>query len=233
MKIIYEYKFFSKPLLKEANEAAHREKRSRCINPLVIDSLPLDFIYYVSGFIYHKKNELRLTIIIDKSGKSELLDISVTRYQSLPTIRYFEDGNFDVKFSERPYPNGRKWQEIEIKKPLRNQIQFRKTVLSAYSKCCALCDLNETSLLRAAHILDVKNGGPDTIENGICLCVNHEIAFDNGIIQINPDYSVIAPKNLGVCVNEIKLPIDKCLNPSPDFLKQKLKLIDKKINNSC
>lgn len=231
MKIIDEYKFFSKALLKEANDAAHREKRSRCINPAIIDSLPFDFVFHVDRFIYHKKNELRLTVIVDENGKCELLDVSATRYQSLPTIRYFDDGNFDVQFSERPYPNGREWQEIEVKKPLRNQIQFRKIVLSAYNNCCSLCDLSETSLLRAAHILDVKNGGPDTIENGICLCVNHEIAFDNGLIRINPDYSVTASDKLGVCVNGIKLPIDKKYFPSSDYLKQKLELIDKKNNN--
>jgi len=164
--------------------------------------------------MYHERNELRLSIIIDESGKSEFLDVSVTRDQSLPTIRYFDDGNFDVRFQERPYPNGRKRQEIEIKKPLRNQIQFRKIALPAYNNSCSLCDLDETALLRAAHILDVRNGGPDTIGNGICLCVNHEIAFDNGIIRINPDYSVVAPDKLGFCGNRLKLPVDKKYYPS-------------------
>ncbi|HBL75730.1 MAG: hypothetical protein A2W90_17340 [Bacteroidetes bacterium GWF2_42_66] len=232
MKIVEEYKFFSKPLLKKANDAALREKRNKCINPAIVDSLPLDYVFYVTGFMYHKKNELRLTVIIDESGKSELLDVSVTRYQSLPTIRYFDDGNFDVKFSERPYPNGREWQEIEVKKPLRNQIHFRKIVLSAYNNCCSLCDMNEITLLRAAHILDVKNGGPDSIDNGICLCVNHEIAFDNGKLRINPDYSVFAPDGLGVRCNELKLPMDKNYYPSSDFLKQKSELIDKKITDT-
>lgn len=220
-----EYKFFSKPLLKEANEAAHREKRSRRINPLTIDLFPLDFIYRVDSFIYHRKNELRLIVIIDESGKSELLDVSVTRYNSLPTIRYYEDGSYDLELSERPYPNGREWQESEVKRPVRKQQQFRNKVLMAYNDCCSLCDLKETTLLRAAHILDVIKGGPDTLDNGIALCVNHEIAFDKGIIRINPDYSVVCPNDLGVSVNRLKLPINKNHYPSPEFLERKLELI--------
>jgi len=232
MKVVEEYRFFSKPMLKKANDAAHREKRNRCINPTIIDNLPLEFVYYVVGFYYHRKNELRLTIEIDKNGKIELLDVSITRYESLPLIQFFEDGTYNVKFFESPYPNGREWQEIEVIKPVRKQSKFRKLVLSNYNNCCALCEINDPSLLRAAHILDVKYGGTDTIENGISLCVNHEIAFDNGKVKINTDYTVTSIDGIGVTVKSIKLPLEEENYPSPSLLEKKLLMIDKK-NNSC
>ncbi|MFA5297809.1 MAG: HNH endonuclease [Lutibacter sp.] len=222
-----EYKFFSKSLLKEANDAAHREKRNKCINPSIIESLPLDYIFHVVKFMYHKRNELRLFVEIDRNGRTELLDMSITRYESLPTIRYFEDGIFDIKRSNRPYPNGREWQETEILKPVRKQSKFRKEVLEAYNNCCSICDLDEKGLLRAAHIMDVKNGGPDTIKNGIALCVNHEIAFDIGLIKIHPDYTVECLDNLKVTVTKLKLPENESNYPSVEYLKRKIELKNK------
>ena len=229
MEIYEEYRFFSKPLLKEANEASNREKRNKCINPSLIESLPLDFVFHVVKFIYHRKNELRLFVEIDETGKIELLDTSITRYKALPTIRYFKNGKYEINFTERPYPNGREWQESEIKKPLRKQSKFRKEVLEAYKNCCAVCELNLPSLLRASHIWDVKNGGPDTINNGIALCVNHEIAFDSGLLIIKPDYKVETKDKIGVIVKELKLPENENDYPCKEYLERKFKLINKRV----
>ncbi|WP_157209075.1 HNH endonuclease [Mariniflexile maritimum] len=225
MKKFEELRFFSKPLLKEANYAAHREKRSKCINPELIENLSLNSIYHVLKFWYHKKNELRLFVEINDKGEFELLDTSITRYESLPIIRYFDNGKYEIDFQKRPYPNGREWQETEIKKPVRKQSKFRKNVLEAYSNCCAVCDINQPSLIRAAHILNVKDGGPDTINNGIALCVNHEIAFDIGILTITTDYKVKTKNDIGVQLQKLKLPKSKNYYPNKEYLKKKNEII--------
>lgn len=216
-----ELKFFSKELLIEANDAAHREKRSRCINPKLLENYPFDFIYYVVNVFYHKKNELRLSVIIDQNEKTELIDISITRYNSLPSIIFFDNGKFEIKFSERPYPNFCEWQETEIKKPVRQQKKFRNLVLNRYNYTCAVCNINDKALLRASHILDVRHGGIEDINNGICLCVNHEIAFDRGILKIFPDYTVEFSREIGVLVNKLKLPKNICDYPKTENLNKK------------
>ena len=230
MKNIEEFRFFSKPLLIEANNAAHREKRSRCINPELIEKLSSNSIYHVLKFWFHKKNELRLFIEVNDKGEFQLLDTTITRYESLPIIRYFDNGEYEINFQKRPYPNGREWQETEIKKPLRKQSKFRKDILKAYSGCCAVCDINEPSLIRAAHILNVKDGGVESIENGIALCVNHEIAFDNGILTIGDDYRVETNGEIGVLVKKIKLPKNKNHFPNIEYIKKKNELIKAAIN---
>ena len=95
-----EFKFFSKKLLKEANEASHREKRSRCIDNEIIVNLKNDEIFFIQQFIFHKKNELRLFVNLDKENpeKFHLLDISVTRYLSLPYIEENSLGDLNFKF---------------------------------------------------------------------------------------------------------------------------------------
>ena len=220
-----EYKFLSRGLLQEANRAAHREKRSRRINPDIVNSLSLNFVCYVERMFYHRKNEVRLEILINENGDTEQLDMSITRYMSLPTMKFLIDGEFKVEFPERPYPNGREWQETEIKRPVRKQDKFRKEVLLKYNSTCSLCSIKEEKILRAAHILGVSQGGPDTINNGICFCVNHEILFDSGMITVLSNYDVITQDVITVEVSKLKLPTNKVDYPSPEYLNEKLNLL--------
>lgn len=219
--IIEEIKFFSKGLLREANKAAYREKRRCCIDPKKLETFPLNFVYYVPRFFYHKKNELRLFIRIDKDDHWVLLDVSITRYETLPSIILYEDDTYEIKFNKRPYLNQREWQETETIKPVRQQAKFRQNVLKAYNNNCAVCNIKDKNLLRAAHIIDVKYGGDDEINNGICLCINHEIAFDRGLLQILPDYSIRHSGDIGVIVATLKLPID--ISNHPDKIKLEVK----------
>lgn len=220
--IIVEKKFFSKVLLREANNAAHREKRSHCIDLKRLETFSFDFIFYVEKIYFHKKNEIRLFVIIDNNGAFALLDVSITRYKSLPSIIFYEDNTFEIIINNRPYPNQREWQESEIKRPVRKQDQFRKEILICYNNTCAVCNIDDEKILKAAHIHDVKDGGDDSVNNGICLCANHEIAFDKGILKILPDYTIEVGSSIGVQVNKIKLPLNMKKHPCSNNLRLKL-----------
>ena len=63
--------------------------------------------------------------------------------------------------------------------------RFRTAVLESYHSKCAICRCQEEKLLEAAHIVAVADGGSDCLENGICLCANHHIMFDKGLIRID------------------------------------------------
>lgn len=62
---------------------------------------------------------------------------------------------------------------------------FRHAVLDAYNNQCAICHCKEKKLLQAAHIVPVAKGGSDSVSNGICLCANHHLMFDSGLIKID------------------------------------------------
>ncbi len=94
-------------------------------------------------------------------------------------------------------------------------------MLEAYNNKCAICDISEPNLLVAAHILDVKYGGEEIISNGICLCINHERAFDNKVLTILPDYSVNSKAQIGITVESIKLPENVEYYPNPEFFRLK------------
>jgi putative restriction endonuclease len=70
---------------------------------------------------------------------------------------------------------------------------FRETVLSSYNFSCAICRLNLPVLLNASHIIpwSVDITLRMNPQNGICMCVLHDKAFDKGLITIDDDYSLM------------------------------------------
>lgn len=72
-----------------------------------------------------------------------------------------------------------------------HQRRFRELVVAAYARRCAICRLQRTELLDAAHILaDRDERGLPEVPNGLALCRIHHGAFDVGILGISPDYRV-------------------------------------------
>lgn len=64
------------------------------------------------------------------------------------------------------------------------QAKFRSGILEAYNYRCFLTNESIPEVLEAAHIIPVKDGGSDAIENGICLRVDIHRLFDSGNIRI-------------------------------------------------
>ena len=78
---------------------------------------------------------------------------------------------------------------------------FRKEVLRAYDRCCAICGYNgclgTTPFgLEAAHIKWHALGGQDIVPNGLALCSLHHKAFDRGAIGCNEKFELIVSKDL-------------------------------------
>lgn len=73
------------------------------------------------------------------------------------------------------------------------QQAFRSVILDNYQRRCAVCDVNDDVFLRGCHIVPVKHdlSIAAELENGICLCVLHDIAFENGIFSISDTYRII------------------------------------------
>lgn len=221
-------KYLTKRDLIQANNAAIREKRNRALREDFLDQLPEDKLFpVIFKMIHNTVNEIRVQILFDEKGTSEFLDMSRYRYDTLPSANFMEDGTVILEPSEiteakRPYPNGREWQETVSRKPVRRQKNFRKQVLEAYGNQCAVCNINDPSLLRAAHIVPVIEDDDDTVNNGICLCILHEVAFDRNILKITPDGEVIINEGQDIKTDfsHIRLPLDKQFWPSKENLRQ-------------
>jgi len=69
---------------------------------------------------------------------------------------------------------------------------FRRAVLSSYGSTCCVCGIDFPQLLVASHIKpwgssEETRTGP---ENGLCLCVLHDKAYDRGLMTVNAKYEV-------------------------------------------
>jgi putative restriction endonuclease len=69
-----------------------------------------------------------------------------------------------------------------------HQPDFRRRVLVAYGRQCALCRLRHSELLDAAHIREDAQGGEPIVPNGIAMCAIHHRAFDALVVGVSPRY---------------------------------------------
>ena len=79
---------------------------------------------------------------------------------------------------------------VETRRRRRNP-RFREHVLQAYGSRCAVCQFSlalrdEPLALEAAHIKWHVAKGPDTVKNGLALCVLHHELFDVGAFTLLP-----------------------------------------------
>jgi len=83
--------------------------------------------------------------------------------------------------------------KLRIVKSRVNQSFFRNIVLSNYDEKCALCNLNNSKLLVASHIIPWSKDENHRLnpKNGLCLCSIHDKAFDTGLISFNDDLTIL------------------------------------------
>lgn len=78
---------------------------------------------------------------------------------------------------------------------------FREAILRAYERRCAVCGydgrLGSSDLgLEAAHVKWHAAGGPDTVDNGLALCVFHHKSFDRGAIGLDDDRCILVSQDV-------------------------------------
>lgn len=71
----------------------------------------------------------------------------------------------------------------------QRDFHFRELVLESYDRKCAICRCPIEAVLQSAHLkgheVAYSNLCEDRPGNGICLCANHHLMYDKGIIEID------------------------------------------------
>jgi hypothetical protein len=75
---------------------------------------------------------------------------------------------------------------FRLVKARAQQQAFRKNVLDAQDRKCAVCDISIPAALDAAHLVPKEHNGSDDVRNGIVLCALHHRLFDAAIFAIHP-----------------------------------------------
>ena len=116
-----------------------------------------------------------------------------------------------------------------------HQPDFRRRVLLAYERQCAICRLRHAELLDAAHIKEDADGGEPVVTNGIAMCAIHHRAFDALVLGVTPKYAVEVRKDIleeqdgptllhalqGVHGTTLVLPTRSVQRPDTELLEQR------------
>lgn len=101
----------------------------------------------------------------------------------------FDDFNFELKEGI---------SRERIVKTRVNQSFFRKMILASYENKCCITDIAISNFLVASHIIPWAKDEKNRLnpENGLCLNIFHDKAFDKGFITIDKDYKVVVSKSV-------------------------------------
>jgi len=96
--------------------------------------------------------------------------------------------------------------EADLYKPAVRDQGFRRVVVKTYNHRCALCGLRIVTpeghtAVDAAHIVPWSKSQNDDIRNGMALCKLCHWAFDEGMLGVSQEYTVIASRQIGVDPN--------------------------------
>lgn len=98
-----------------------------------------------------------------------------------------DDCPSDIEEIERFFwPSEKKRKEYSAKHKQRDA-NFRRIVLDVYGNKCAICECNIPEVLQAAHErgYEAANTEWDDPKHGVCLCANHHLMYDRGLIDID------------------------------------------------
>lgn len=79
----------------------------------------------------------------------------------------------------------------DIQRTIKTRISqgaFRRLLLLTHHHKCCICDITNTSVLRASHIKSWAGSSPEErmdASNGLLLCANHDALFDKHLITFN------------------------------------------------
>ncbi len=139
---------------------------------VVVAVTPDSLLWYVqNGLALHNTDQ-------DATGVPMLADATTE-----------EEAQF-INESQDESQTARRYDLVELMRAYRDA-KFRPAVLRAYSYRCAVCQC-ALKLVDAAHIIPVSYPqSTDEITNGLALCRLHHGAYDNGLMGIRSDYSII------------------------------------------
>ncbi len=112
---------------------------------------------------------------------------------------------------------------------------FTQELLKAYGYRCSFCGFDgringKPVGIDAAHIKMHSREGPDTVSNGLLLCVLHHRLFDRGAISITADFEILvsqsyddsqtlnSPTVLELVGKSIRMPQEGFDTPNPEFV---------------
>ena len=132
-----------------------------------------------------------------------------------------------------PIDQERRVEAMLVNRTIRDAA-FRGQVIAAYDGRCAVTGLRMINgggkaEAQAAHIWAVKDGGPDTVRNGIALSATVHWLFDRHLISLSDDHRLLVAHNrvpselrqmFARQLDRVLLPSNPAHHPHPGFIRR-------------
>ena len=111
----------------------------------------------------------------------------------------------------------------------QGQEKFRRKLLEAYERKCAVTNSSITETLEAAHIIPYKGSSTNHVQNGILLRADIHTLFDLDLLRIDENYLIHIDKSIEykeykkLDLKYLRLPKNKESHPSSEALKKRFK----------
>jgi putative restriction endonuclease len=164
---------------------------------------PLLLLYALGRFQEDADSELRYSAV------EEDLQRLLTEYgppnktsPAYPSHHLVSDGVWEVRTDRGPGSPGSGLRELRASgatgrlAPDLGNALLRELVLTAYEYRCAFCGYDGRIGavpvgLEAAHVRWWAFGGPDDVDNGLCLCSLHHKLFDKGVLGVDDSHRIL------------------------------------------
>lgn len=107
--------------------------------------------------------------------------------RTLGVLSSWLQGNQPASSRQRDIAVGFVTQEVEAR---LGQREFRSHLMKVYGNKCAITSCGVESVLQAAHIRGVRDGGDHAVSNGLLLRADIHNLFDRGLIWIAADLTI-------------------------------------------
>lgn len=121
-------------------------------------------------------------------------------FESERLLTQYEETTIEKKYEPILVDLSDKKGEVKVRevKTRVNQNLFRQLILSIYQKKCAISGIDISEMLVAGHILPWAEHEKERLnpENGICLSLAYDKAFEKGFIGIDENYKILISSEL-------------------------------------
>jgi hypothetical protein len=97
----------------------------------------------------------------------------------------------------------------------KGQDRIRQHILTNYGRQCALCDVSDSELLEASHIVP-WSADPDAqgrLSNVVCLCQMHHALFETGYIALTDNLRVLRKESRSAVVRYLQSTAERLRSP--------------------
>lgn len=106
-------------------------------------------------------------------------------------------------------------KEERIQSVTERSARFRFEVGARYGGKCAVTGIGVDAMLDAAHVIEVRDGGPDHPQNGILLLKGFHGAFDSLLWAIHPETHLIVTRPKGPSLSDMGFDVNRLRSDAP------------------